>query len=722
MDWTLQNYSWLCVTKTTENQCDNTGNPLIPFWVIIRNIVYALVALFVLGTAFILIITRGQSITVMKFLPRFVFIVVLITFSFSLVQFVYLIGDIIQDFFLKSEGQYISTKDLLYIGFKYETFTGFRRIGLDFEESAFISLLLVRLTAITYYVMTGILLIRKIILWFFIIISPVFPLLLFYRPIRNTAKIWIGEFFRWLFYAPLFAIFLHGLVVTWRAGIPLAFDFSKVGSVVYPTAINILLGGPGQTLRIDNSVNIRDTFALYIVALLMLWVVILLPFLLLKIFLDYLATLSLDNNVVFKQFVNRSFGFLNPSKGIPPPAPPPSPGMYQPAGAARALPFLKGAALKPVEIKATVQASVRESADILRLANLSIPNMRDVARFEASMISRDIVRKNEAVSFHSSLQKIANPAFVPTIAEREKFSSVRQKLLEQKQKGNPIASSVLSASQVEITSSAQKTVQSRQEQITHLSKVLSAIANPQAAMPHEQQKFAKIKEKLIEEKQKGNPLAESILETQEKLAKGANEDQKTQMESHLLDQLLDEEKKGNVIFSDLLPQSPAAPKVGREAGLPSVNRVQQVSVDDYEEVRKLWTENYQTIEPPKALSGNQIERHEWIKNDIDKINHAIELLTSADPEKANEGMGMVSNILPFLLIGGFSKTEVIAYLKAKMQAGKSVLEELARKEEEEETMVSARTQKTQTPQEMAAEEQILRPLDEKEINSSSDNS
>src|SRR3990167_8649975 len=243
--WTLQNYQWLTLV--------DGKNPLIPFWITIRNIVYAVIALFVLATAFILIITRGQNITVMRFGPRFVFIMVLITLSFSLVQFIYVINDIIQGFFLRVDNRIISTEDLLFVGFDYETFTGFRRVGLEFEESAFISLLLVRLTAITYYVMTGLLLVRKIILWFFIILSPVFPLLIFYRPIRNTAKIWVGEFFRWLFYAPLFAVFLKGLVVMWRTGIPLPFDFSQVGTIVYPTAINILLGGPGQTIGINNS-------------------------------------------------------------------------------------------------------------------------------------------------------------------------------------------------------------------------------------------------------------------------------------------------------------------------------------------------------------------------------------------------------------------------------------------------------------------------------------
>jgi len=40
LDWTLQNYQWLTLV--------NGQNPLIPFWITIRNIVYAVIALFVL--------------------------------------------------------------------------------------------------------------------------------------------------------------------------------------------------------------------------------------------------------------------------------------------------------------------------------------------------------------------------------------------------------------------------------------------------------------------------------------------------------------------------------------------------------------------------------------------------------------------------------------------------------------------------------------------------
>ena len=123
---------------------------------------------------------------------------------------------------------------------------------------------------------------------------------------------------------------------------------------------------------------------------------------------------------------------------------------------------------------------------------------------------------------------------------------------------------------------------------------------------------------------------------------------------------------------DKREQQIAGVRTGKQQ-LPVVNKVQQVSLEDYEEVRKLWSENYQTIEPPHDISGKEVNRQEWIKSDIDRVNQAIMLLNSPDPARSNEGMEMVGNILPFLLIGGFSKSEVIAYLKAKLEAAKQVL-------------------------------------------------
>lgn len=633
LEWTLsvENYRWITLPAGANN------NPIQSFWAIVRNIVFVMLALFVLGAAFVMIITRGQNLTVMRLIPRFIIIVILIVLSFAIIRFLYQATDVVQGFFLNVQdpvtglNRNIGPQDLLYIAFDYESFKGYRKLGIDFDESAFISLLLVKLTAITYYVMTGLLLIRKIILWFFIIVSPIFPLLLFFRPVRNTAKIWIGEFFRWLLYAPLFALFLHGLVNVWRSGIPMSFDFSKVGSAVYPTAINILLGGPGQQIGLNNSVNLKDTFALYVVALLMLWVVILLPFLLLQIFLDYLSNVSIAESPVIKKITSNSW--FNKAYGgqPPPPGSPPSPAPA-PFGLAKNLPFFNKRAMemqstRSTSVNTSTTAStlerasvsnlqtVRETKDVLRLANLSIPKMRDIARYETSLTKHDSVSRSEVNRFHETLEKISKPTVVATPVDRQKFTTIKEKLVTQQKKGDKLAEGVLQATKVSE----------------------EATSRTRAVMPGQQ---------------------------------------KSQLTSV------------------------------KDVKLPHVNQVQQVSIEEYEDVKKMWTENYQNMEAPVGPNGNPTDKHSFIQSDIENITETINLLSSENQENVDKGMDRVANILPFLLLGGFSKTEVISYLKAKLEAAKSVLTGVDAKKDEEDTMVERGTSSQEGQAEMAMHQEL----------------
>lgn len=598
LDWSLQNYSWSYVGS-------GEVNPLAQFWVTIRNIVYAFFLIVVLITAFIIIVTRGKNITITRFIPRFIFIVLFVTFSFALIQFFYQITDVIQSFFLKNpEGAgFISQKNLLNIGFDYKDFMGYRKYGAEFDESVFMSLLLVKLTAFTYYVMSGILLVRKIILWFFIIISPVFPLLLLYSPIRNTGKIWVGEFFRWLLYAPLFAVFLSGLVHVWRTSIPLPFDFN--GAIVYPTAVNILLGGPGQVLSLENSINNKDTFAQYVVALLMLWVVIILPFILLHIFLDYFKSFAWGENKLVKQIMNTGSSLVGRNASLPPaPAPIAPPPSSHGAGLAKSLPFSSKIEIPKIEtagILSQINAIKPAQAQITNLTNLSIPTMRDIAKYESSALTHDISRHQEMAKVHETLERIANPTNISVDIDRQKFTNVKEKLSEEQQKGNVYATSVLAAAGV--------------------------------------------------------------------VSKGGK-------------------------------------KEAVKTELPQANRVQQVSLDDYEAVKKMWKENYETLEPPKGFDGKQKGRKEWVESDIDKINETINLLSSQDPQNVQKGMEAVGNILPFLLLGGFSQNEVVTYLKAKLEAAKMVKDSLEKKTAEEETMVDRAETKTQITKTMEMKEEI----------------
>lgn len=703
LDWTLAYPNWSTVGGKI--------NPIEEFWKQIRNIVYAFFALFVLVSAFILIISRGKNITVSRFIPKFVIIVIAVTLSFAVVQFIYQIFDVIQGFFLKNpeptcaKYAYIYQCNLLNIGFNYKDFVGYRLFGAIYDESAFMSLLLVKLTAATYYTMSGVLLIRKIILWFFIIVSPIFPLLVLYSPIRNTAKIWVGEFFRWLLYGPLFAIFLSGLVAIWRTGIPLSFKFTP-NEVVYPTAVNILLGGPGQSLSLTNSVNNQNTFAQYIVALLMLWVVIILPFLLLQIFLDYLNTLSLSENSTIKRLLAGGSNIFNKGTTVAPPPPPPLPSQGQSTGMAKTIPF--SAKIEIPEIK-TQSISVQRAniqslqTDLAKLTNLSVPTMRDIARFESASMSSDVRKYGEIAKYHEALSHLLDPKKVGAPIERQKYTEFKNRLVNEGQKGNQFANSVLAAASTIEKPGALTEIQ---KENAKLNTVLAQLANPQGAPLEKKQHLLNLKDELEKAGKNGDPLATSIMTAMQKGEGGIDE--------QLKEKLKEAKDRGNALAAAILMNAEKVDISQLSVNpFPVVNRVQSVSLDDYEAVRKMWQENYLNMEPPKSFDAKTKGRKEWVSFDINKISLAIEYLTSTDPANIKKGMDSVGNILPFLLIGGFSQTEVITYLKAKLEAAKSVLLDLGKKEEEEETMVERKEGKEEKAKEMETEEKID-PLKDKE--------
>lgn len=615
LDWTLnpQNANWVFLTPTTGGL-----NEIAQFWGLIRNIAYFLTLIIVLSTAFLIITSRGQNFNARRQVFIIAGVFLLITFSFAIIGFIYGLSDTLQNFFLRLPNKDgISSQDLLNVAFPYNPFIGFRREGMENDEATIVSLVLLRATAITYYVMAGVLILRKIILWFFIILSPIWVLLLPFPLVRNTAKIWVGEFFRWLFYGPLFAILLAGLVMMWKSGIPLNFSTQPEGTVVYPTAINVLLGGPGIAVDPANNLNNVDTYAKYLIALLMLWVVIALPFVLLRIFRDALASFFKDDNLLLQ----KAFAGLYPFLGRPPaPVTPPPP---VPSGAAGlALRRLNETTAKASQININAQvANINtlpqvKTSDIVKYAGLSIPRIQDIAKLE---IQKENISQNQAL-----LKNIAAPTSITNIHERSRFSSIQQELLSRSKRGDTNATTILAAA---------------------------------------------------ETARWGKPIP--------------------------------------IVMPRTTIARPGAPAASPQL-MPMANHIQTVGIDDYEEVKKMWEENYRSGEVP--ISDKIKSREDWIKQDMQKISSVIELLSSSDEDIKKQGVEQLSVILPFLLLGGFSDQETIIYLKAKLEAAKKELAEIELKQQEEESKVSIE-QKQETddkPKEMeaAATAQEPSPIDD----------
>ena len=86
LNFTLQNYGWVCISKSASGQCDNSGNPLTAVWLkTVTYIVVPLLFMVILVTAIEIIVTRATRMTIMRSLPRVVAIILVLVFSIAII-------------------------------------------------------------------------------------------------------------------------------------------------------------------------------------------------------------------------------------------------------------------------------------------------------------------------------------------------------------------------------------------------------------------------------------------------------------------------------------------------------------------------------------------------------------------------------------------------------------------------------------------------------------
>lgn len=614
---------------------DNAGTRQI--WSISRNIVYLLFIVVLVAVGFGLMFWREHGFNLSRWIPKIIAALVFVTFSYLFILAFVQTSDILTRFFIERVGgcnlfninfgggsKCIFPDDPNYRDLvkemekNYTEFIGYRETTPEWNESANTGLTLIRFTTFTYNVMAFMLILRKVILWLLIILAPFLGILMLFIVIKNTGWLWIGVFFQWIFYGPMMALFLSGLVRIWEAGIPYGFDWTRRDAIqggsepwIFPTAINILVGGPAQNLSARNSLNFVDTYAEYIIALIMLWAVIFLPWLLLRCFREYCCH---SVNRTLKSYGPAFWGVLDELKRWkqPPPVGPAGVGVTPTAAAKLELPYRRPAVVPKAVSKAEIsEISKQETREILKALGLAVPSIRDVALADINVQRRQMMGQR--------LQALKTPTALTSESEREKFTAVRHELRTRASRGDVTAQKILTAAE------------GKRE--TMVTPIIAARRERPALAPS---------------KKPGAPPA-------------------------------------------IIPTVPKAPVV---------------SIEDYEEVKKMWANHYRLAEVP--ISDEIKTREDWLKHDVTKITNTVDLLSAALPELKKQGLDQVAEILPFLLLGGFTEQETIAYLKAKFEAARLVLEELQKVAEvkekakaEEEEMVAVPVKKEE------AEEQAL---------------
>ena len=158
----------------------------------------------------------------------------------------------------------------------------------------------------------------------------------------------------------------------------------------------------------------------------------------------------------------------------------------------------------------------------------------------------------------------------------------------------------------------------------------------------------------------------------------------------------------------------------------SVTIPPNVSIEDYEEVKKMWTQQYEKGEVP--ASENITSRGQWVEQDIVFITNTLNKLLSTDDKLRQEGVDDLSYILPIFLINSLKGEELVVYLKAKIEAAKAVqhdmekekeiTEKLKKKSEETEEFVDVKkkteenTQTLEMSQDLPEEEGKEKPIQE----------
>ncbi len=671
---------------------------LIRIWSTVRSVsfFFLIISTALLGLIYII----GQKtnyetgIKIWPSINKLLFSIVFIFFSATIVITIIQLSEILMRFFIENLGG----KDLFNVYFSgastekgYLEFIGIKDLNYKVQEAVNTQLFFLKITNLIYYLLGVALLLRKIILWFLLFVSPFLPLLFSFSLTKNIGWIWVGVFFQWVFYGPLLALFLGGMATIWKSGIPYPFDFSRAGlpeGYIYPTGTNILWGGPAQKLSILSNVNYVDPYAEYIVTLLMILAVIFFPWWLLRIFRDYCC----DGINAIKNMILSKFG---PGKNLPP-----------------QLSFTQPNLDNLIKMKITQQTETTvktrletieeikkaKTEEIVNYLNIKANKLTDVAKFETN---------------RSKIQEInylKNPTSAITTSDRQRYMNIRTELTNRAIKADLVAQKIVSSiftplrenikNTSQIISTLPKMVDTHQivsykvklstnkvQQITNTvnnlsssnSSVVQSIASKTNLNPQIIQKTISLFNQLVNNtpptiliKNVNNNLIledKTINETKikeilkeylllikltpslvEEVAKKENvEKEKIEDVINHQEKLLIEPEK-NIEEAIIIPET--------------------VSIDEYEQVKKMWISQYENGEIPKT--ENILNRNQWIETDIVLITNVLNKLYSNNEEIKKQGLEEVSYILPIFMINNFNGEQLVTYLKAKLEAAKTV--------------------------------------------------
>jgi hypothetical protein len=483
----------------------------------------------------------------------------------------------------------------------------------------------------------------------------------------------------------------------------------------------------------------------------MLWAVIFFPWWLLRIFRDYCC----DGIYAMKNILLSMFDQMRN------PPPPQSSSPLSPSSSTIAAKIKVSEPIEvPVKIKLETIEEIKKAKteEITRSLNIHTQSLTDIARFETNKQMRETVVKN--------INYLKNPLQAETPTQRQKFMNLKTELYQRSLKQDILAKNIVSSVSTSVFEQ-QKVKQNVIEKIpttVPINKILTEktkvpeiktnniINSTLASFASDNQFINKTSQSTnLTAPQINNILNSFKLHISEKpteIINKINQDTGLNKEQIIavLKQIKEEVKEKTNLINEISQKENLPKETIKETIETPINlaaepekHIEQtitipptVSIDEYEQVKKMWVDHYERGELP--MSENITNRKDWVERDTVFITNTLNKILSEDPKLKQEGLDDVSYILPIFLINNLSGEQLVAYLKAKLEAAKQVQALLEKEEEIKEKLKSQTEEKIEVAakkkeeaakememgmemeEEIKAEDKSENPPEEKESN------
>ena len=341
------------------------------------------------------------------------------------------------------------------------------------ENVVFVFVMLV-LTGIAYFSMALIFILRIVILWALMIISPALFLLAVFRFTRGYFVRWTEVYARWLLIGPIMALGIAIVVGIWKAsGMPITSTYAGSGEFGVLTNIGFYLPGSANVNTFRDTSQVME----YILFLVMLYLPIIMAFMLTKqkLWGSAIKIFTEKNNFTQKETSSQKAAAAEYKKEeITSVKAGSSSGGITGFLGSQFSKFTKAAMPESLKNAPGEKAGVLESATSFLPQHLALTSMRDMLDLTAGNA------KNSRKSREKAIEYLAHPDEITDNNERRKTLSVRQEINKRVQAGDAEAIRVMDEihdiekqAGVPIITSVGNTVTDKKNEVKEFEKTIS---------------------------------------------------------------------------------------------------------------------------------------------------------------------------------------------------------------------------------------------------------